>query len=86
MLTRHAFAIHLLKVLQELISRLHGVHRPLDALAGCERVTVALAKKLSSEPIETEAQWWVYELRLRISHLESLVYDFAPWLQPQFAK
>jgi cyclic beta-1,2-glucan synthetase len=25
-------------------------------------------------------------LRLRISHLESLVYDFAPWLQPQFAK
>jgi len=58
----------------------------LDALAGCERVTVALAKKLSTEPIETEAQWWVYELRLRISHLESLVYDFAPWLQPQFAK
>ena len=58
----------------------------IDALAGCERVTVALAKKLSTEPIETEAQWWVYELRLRISHLESLVYDFAPWLQPQFAK
>jgi len=58
----------------------------LEGLTGCERVIVALAKKLASDPIETEAQWWVYELRLRISHLESLVYDFAPWLQPQFAK
>ena len=58
----------------------------LDGLTGCERVIVALAKKLSSDAIESEARWWVYELRLRISHLESLVYDFAPWLQPQFAK
>jgi cyclic beta-1,2-glucan synthetase len=58
----------------------------LDGLAGCERVIVALAKKLSSDAFETEARWWVYELRLRISHLESLVFDFAPWLQPQFAK
>jgi cyclic beta-1,2-glucan synthetase len=58
----------------------------VEALAGCERVVVALAKKLSSDSIETEARWWVYELRLRISHLESLVFDFAPWLQPQFAK
>jgi cyclic beta-1,2-glucan synthetase len=58
----------------------------LEGLTGCERVIVALAKKLSSDAIESEARWWVYELRLRISHLESLVYDFAPWLQPQFAK
>ncbi len=58
----------------------------LEGLTGCERVIVALAKKLSSDAIESEAKWWVYELRLRISHLESLVYDFAPWLQPQFAK
>jgi cyclic beta-1,2-glucan synthetase len=58
----------------------------LEGLTGCERLIVALAKKLSSDAIESEARWWVYELRLRISHLESLVYDFAPWLQPQFAK
>jgi hypothetical protein len=58
----------------------------LEGLTGCERVIVALAKKLSSDAIESAARWWVYELRLRISHLESLVYDFAPWLQPQFAK
>jgi cyclic beta-1,2-glucan synthetase len=58
----------------------------VDGLAGCERVIVALAKKLSSDAIETEARWWVYELRLRIAHLESLIFDFAPWLQPQFAK
>jgi cyclic beta-1,2-glucan synthetase len=58
----------------------------LEGLTGCERVIVALAKKLSSDAIQSEARWWVYELRLRISHLESLVYDFAPWLQPQFAK
>ncbi len=58
----------------------------LEGLNGCERVIVALAKKLSSDAIASEARWWVYELRLRISHLESLVYDFAPWLQPQFAK
>jgi cyclic beta-1,2-glucan synthetase len=58
----------------------------LEGLTGCERVIVALAKKLSTDAIESEARWWVYELRLRISHLESLVYDFAPWLQPQFTK
>jgi cyclic beta-1,2-glucan synthetase len=57
-----------------------------QVLMGFERDVVALEKRLSSEGIKSEAVWWTHELRLRIVNLESLLYDFAPWLQPQFAK
>jgi cyclic beta-1,2-glucan synthetase len=57
-----------------------------EALIGFDHDIVALEKKLSAGPAPSEAQWWAHELRLRIVNLQSLLYDFAPWLQPQFAK
>jgi cyclic beta-1,2-glucan synthetase len=56
------------------------------ALAELERDVVALDKKLSDDSNPTEASWWAHELCLRITHLQTLIYDFAPWLAPQFAK
>jgi cyclic beta-1,2-glucan glucanotransferase len=55
-------------------------------LAELERDVVALDKRLSECPGSAEASWWAHELCLRITHLQSLIYDFAPWLGPQFAK
>jgi hypothetical protein len=49
-----------------------------------ERDVVALDKKLSKSG--SEIAWWGHELCLRITHLQSLLYDFAPWFAPQFAK
>jgi cyclic beta-1,2-glucan synthetase len=57
-----------------------------EALLGFERDAVALERNLSAEAAPNEALWWTHELCLRIVNLESLLYDFAPWLQPQFAK
>jgi cyclic beta-1,2-glucan synthetase len=57
-----------------------------EALMGFERDVVALEKKLASNQTSSEALWWTHELSLRIVNLENLLYDFAPWLQPQFAK
>jgi cyclic beta-1,2-glucan synthetase len=57
-----------------------------EALMGFERDAVALERNLSAGPAPKEALWWTHELCLRIVNLESLLYDFAPWLQPQFAK
>jgi cyclic beta-1,2-glucan synthetase len=57
-----------------------------QALMSFDRDVVALEKKLASETSTTEAVWWAHELRLRIVNLESLLYDFAPWLQPQFSR
>ncbi|HLZ93631.1 MAG TPA: glucoamylase family protein [Candidatus Acidoferrum sp.] len=55
-----------------------------EALPALEREVVALDKKLSES--KTEIAWWGHELCLRITHLQSLFYDFAPWVAPQFAK
>jgi len=57
-----------------------------EALAQFEREAVALEKKLASSEESAEAAWWIHELCLRVTHLENLFYDFAPWLLPQFAK
>ena len=57
-----------------------------EALPSLERDVVALDKKLSEDPRSSEAAWWAHELCLRVTHLQSLIYDFAPWLAPQFAK
>jgi hypothetical protein len=57
-----------------------------EALMGFERDVVALEKKLAANDKPSEALWWTHELSLRIVNLENLLYDFAPWLQPQFAK
>ena len=54
-----------------------------ETLAHFEREAVALEKKLGAS---AKAAWWIHELCVRISHLENLFYDFAPWLLPQFAK
>ena len=56
-----------------------------EALPGFERDIVALDKKLSENNATAEPAWWSHELCLRITHLQSIVYDFAPWLAPQFA-
>ena len=56
-----------------------------EALLGFEQDVVNLEKKLASDAEMGEAKWWAHELRLRVTHLQSLIYDFAPWLQPQFA-
>src|ERR1700676_3319622 len=55
-----------------------------EALPAIERDVVALEKKLSESG--SEIAWWGHELCLRITHLQSLFYDFAPWMAPQFAK
>jgi hypothetical protein len=55
-----------------------------EALPSIERDVVALDKKLRES--NSEIAWWGHELCLRITHLQSLFYDFAPWLAPQFAK
>lgn len=57
-----------------------------EALAHFEREAVALEKKRPSSEASAEAAWWIHELCVRITHLENLFYDFAPWLLPQFAK
>lgn len=57
-----------------------------EALPSFERDIVALDKKLSEDQSALEAAWWGHELCLRITHLQSLFYDFAPWLAPQFAR
>lgn len=56
-----------------------------EVLPALERDAVALEKKLSQE-VQAESAWWAHELCLRITHLESLFYDFAPWMTAQFAK
>jgi hypothetical protein len=55
-----------------------------EALPSIERDVVALDKRLSDSG--SEIAWWGHELCLRITHLQSLFYDFAPWFAPQFAK
>jgi cyclic beta-1,2-glucan synthetase len=55
-----------------------------EALPAIEREVVALDKKLSESG--SEIAWWGHELCLRITHLQNLFYDFAPWLAPQFVK
>ena len=55
-----------------------------DELPAIERDVVMLEKKLADS--SAEIAWWGHELCLRITHLQSLFYDFAPWLAPQFAK
>lgn len=57
-----------------------------EALMGFDHDIVALERKFSAGPAPSEASWWAHELRLRIVNLQGLLYDFAPWLQPQFAK
>jgi hypothetical protein len=55
-----------------------------EALPTIEREVVALEKKLAESG--DEIAWWGHELCLRITHLQTLFYDFAPWMAPQFAK
>ena len=55
-----------------------------EALPAIERDVVALDKKLAESG--PEIAWWGHELCLRITHLQSSIYDFAPWLVTQFAK
>jgi cyclic beta-1,2-glucan synthetase len=57
-----------------------------EALLGFEQDVIALDKKLAAGATTSEAAWWAHELCLRITHIENLLYDFAPWLLPQFAK
>jgi cyclic beta-1,2-glucan synthetase len=57
-----------------------------DALLTFEQEVIALEKKVTSGEEPCESAWWIHELSLRITHLESLIYDFAPWMLPQFAK
>jgi len=55
-----------------------------EALPAIERDVVALEKRLAESG--DEITWWGHELCLRITHLQTLFYDFAPWLAPQFVK
>jgi hypothetical protein len=74
------------KELKQRTSTLTTATEWAEALPGLERSVVALDKKLAEDESVSEAQWWGHELCLRITHLENLIYDFAPWLEPQFAK
>lgn len=56
-------------------------------VSGLEADAVAFEKKVAATPNAPEdLGWWAHELSLRLSNLERMVYDFAPWLLPQFAK
>jgi cyclic beta-1,2-glucan synthetase len=57
-----------------------------EVLLSIEQDVIALDKKLAASARTSEAAWWAHELCLRITHIENLFYDFAPWLLPQFAK
>jgi hypothetical protein len=35
-------------------------------------------------PDETEAHWWLAEMKVRIAAITTLVCDYLPWLSPQF--
>jgi len=82
--------VSLIELVQDLKQRAHSLgNSPAawsEALMGFERDIVALEKRLSADATPSEAAWWMHELRLRIVHLENMLYDFAPWLQPQFVK
>jgi hypothetical protein len=77
-----------LTLVQQLKARVKGLGTSPDkwaeALPEIERDVVTLDKRLSESG--SEIAWWGHELCLRITHLQSLFYDFAPWLAPQFAK
>ena len=55
-----------------------------EALPELEGDAIVLDKTLSHAG--GEAAWWGHELCLRFTHLQAMLYDFAPWLAPQFAK
>ena len=80
----------LLSVVKELKTQVKGLGTSpgnwSEALPALERDVVALDKKFSESHSSSQAAWWAHELCLRITHLQSLIYDFAPWLAPQFAK
>jgi cyclic beta-1,2-glucan synthetase len=80
----------LLSVVKELKQKVKALGTSLtnwsEALPALERDVVVLDKRLSEDPRSSEAGWWAHELCLRITHLENLVYDFVPWLAPQFAR
>jgi cyclic beta-1,2-glucan glucanotransferase len=61
-----------------------NLERWAEALPELERDAIVLDKTLSHAG--GEAAWWGHELCLRFTHLQTLLYDFAPWLAPQFAK
>jgi cyclic beta-1,2-glucan synthetase len=77
-----------LSLVQQLKVRVKGLGSSpakwAEALPSIERDVVALDKRLSESG--SEIAWWGHELCLRITHLQSLFYDFAPWFAPQFAK
>jgi cyclic beta-1,2-glucan glucanotransferase len=77
-----------LSLVQRLKQRARSLGSKLEnwaqALPELESEAIALDKKLSQAG--GEAAWWGHELCLRFTHLDSLLYDFAPWLAPQFAK
>ena len=77
-----------LSLVQQLRVRVEALGSSLakwaEALPSIERDVVALEKKLAESG--SEIAWWGHELCLRITHIQSLFYDFAPWFAPQFAK
>jgi len=57
------------------------------AISDLETSAVAFEKKVAaSANAPEELAWWAHELSMRLSNLERMVYDFTPWLLPQFAK
>jgi hypothetical protein len=77
-------AITAVQELKQRISSLDGSATAwAEALPGLERDVVALSRRV---PSSSEAAWWVHELAVRIAHIENLFFDFAPWVQTQFAR
>jgi cyclic beta-1,2-glucan synthetase len=56
-----------------------------EVLLSFEQDVITLDKRLATDDTTSEAAWWAHELCLRITHVENLLYDFAPWLLPQYA-
>lgn len=61
----------------------------METLSGLAALVTELETELESEYAAgdscEEIAWWVHELSQRVSSVQELVQDFAPWLMPQFA-
>ncbi|MGB7437878.1 MAG: glucoamylase family protein [Candidatus Acidiferrum sp.] len=58
----------------------------LDELPNVAQDISKIEQQLSDLTFGDEVAWWTRELSTRITALQNMLYDFAPWLLPAFAK
>ncbi len=58
----------------------------LEALPEIEIEAASFDEAVSSSNCASEIKWWAQEMHMRARKLVELVYDFAPWFSPVYAK